>query len=298
MLKIIDNANTQRKTLSILIGKEQTFFYLPKRLAVLFMPFLTKGILVDFEVGEKQKKIGKVIYQEIAYFRKIEDRQSKKIFFDLETMRDKMFVALTKYDNLLFMDFEMTLADYKQKFHHPHIIQWGAYLTTKTGKLIKKFNYYIYPKNKSQLNQYTLDFLSLDPTKFLKEAISFSEFYGIIKQVITDYNPHILVWGINDHKVLESNSRYYQLDHTIFKREMFSDLLKLYKNYFQVSNDIGLLKAYHDCVTVSQIPVQVHDALEDAYMTKEVYFAFYKELYNHFQSHDQLNVKGEHNETV
>ncbi|MCR5307716.1 MAG: hypothetical protein K6E24_01810, partial [bacterium] len=55
----------------------------------------------------------------------------------------------------------------------------------------------------------------------------------------------------------------------------FINLLQVHKNYYNLKNDLGLFDAYKQYT--GENLNQEHDALEDAFMTKNVFFEFKKE---------------------
>lgn len=274
MNKIIYKTIPKKKVFIILEGKKEIAYYLPKRLAVIFNDYIQAGFYVDFVATNNIKKIGKVQAFEIAYFRKIEDRKEKKVYFDLTMLRENMFHVLEGYDYLLFIDFEMTMPNGKNDTFYPQIIQSGFVLTNNEGKQILKESIYLMPNKAIDYNYRTESFLKLEYRQFLKKARPFTIFYDRFKEIFLKYKPQIIIWGINDYQVLINNLDKKNLK-MFFKRENFSNLLQLYRNYFQLGKDIGLFDAYKNTTNKNEFTYQRHNALDDAIMTKDVYFSFY-----------------------
>ena len=57
-------------------------------------------------------------------------------------------------------------------------------------------------------------------------------------------------------------------------------MLVLHRDYFNINQDIGLFKAYQTYFPENNIKPQKHDAVEDARVTKTIFFEFLKELKN------------------
>lgn len=275
MNKIIYKIIPKKKVFIILDGKKEIAYYLPKRLAIIFIDYIQAGFYIDFVATQNIKKIGKIQAYEIAYFRKIEDRKEKKVYFDLTKLRENMFHVLEGYDYLLFLDFEMTMPSGKNDTFYPQIIQFGYVLTNSSGKTILKESNYLMPNKIIDYNYRTESFLKIEYRQFLKKAKPFNFFYDKFKDIFQKYDPQIIIWGINDYQVLVNNLSEKSLE-IFFKRENFSNLLQLYRNYFQLGKDIGLFDAYKNTTNKNEFIYQRHNALDDAIMTKDVYFSFYK----------------------
>ena len=185
-----------------------------------------------------------------------------------------MFHVLEGYDYLLFIDFEMTMPNGKNDTFYPQIIQSGFVLTNNEGKQILKESIYLMPNKAIDYNYRTESFLKLEYRQFLKKARPFTIFYDRFKEIFLKYKPQIIIWGINDYQVLINNLNKKNLK-MFFKRENFSNLLQLYRNYFQLGKDIGLFDAYKNTTNKNEFTYQRHNALDDAIMTKDVYFSFY-----------------------
>lgn len=264
----------KKKIFSIIRGKEEQFFYLTKRLSNVFFPYIEPGFLVEYVIGSKTKKIGEKIATEISSFKKIEDRQNGRTYFNIKNLRKEMFEVLLSFKNLLFLDFEMTLPKKNSGFE-AEIIQAGGILANNNNKEITKFFYKIRPKDETALTKFTQNFLKMSKEELLKDAITFPEFYSIFKDLCKKYKPQIITWGENDFSVLKSDTINYKKN-VFFKRNNFTNMLKIYRNYFQRGRDISLFSAYNEIVPDCKIGYQRHNALDDAYMTKEVFFSFLK----------------------
>lgn len=271
-MPIIYKVYPEQKMFSILKGKEELHYYLPKRLVNVFMEYLEPTFWVDFVATTNTKKIGQINAIEIDSFKKLEDRTNKKIFFDINKLREKMFSVLTSFKYLLFIDFEMTMPAGKGKFR-PEIIQAGGILTDDKKNIIETFSFKIKPQKEEAITKRTEKFLNMTKEEILEDAKDFKEFYNHLRNLFLKYNPQVITWGSNDFTVLKDNAALYK-EQLFFSNTDFTNMLKLYRNYYQKGRDISLFSAYQEMTKDEKIKYQKHDALDDAYMTKEIFFAF------------------------
>ena len=94
-----------------------------------------------------------------------------------------------------------------------------------------------------------------------------------LKDILNNYNPKIVVWGKNDIKALNDFYKLHKVS-ALTNSNNFVDLLRLHKNFFNLKNDLGLFNAYKEYYL--EDPIQAHDAIEDAKVTKAVFSAFKK----------------------
>ncbi|MGI6781653.1 MAG: exonuclease domain-containing protein [Acholeplasmataceae bacterium] len=276
MKYIIYDINKKKNTFYCLINGQKVGFYLTKSLQKIFIDYLDSGYLVDFEINDFYKSINKMKHYQVSYFNKIEQLKPYRVLYDLEVLRDDMKKVITQYDNYLFLDFEMTMPPYSHK--NPfvaEIIQFGAILTDNKGNELLERNYYVSPQKRPSIR--TIKFLDLDLDEFQKEAKAYEHFYLDLKQILKTYQPKIVVWGKNDIIALDDSYKINELmpltdDHNFF------NLLVLHKDYFNINQDIGLFKAYQTYFPDNKIRLQKHNALDDARVTKSIFFEFLKEL--------------------
>ncbi len=271
MKKIIHDVNFKNRTFSLVLGKKKVGFYLTNRLVKMFFPYLKKGVLVDFEIAERSKRIGNCKYIQVAHFNQIVSLMPYYIHYDLFKLRDDMRDMLLSNDYFVFLDFEMTMPGYRESKFSPEIIQVGYAVAKANSKIVHQDGYYVLPKDKQRLTTRTKRFLNLDQTTFFKEAVPYDEFYEKLKKIIKKYNPKFVVWGKNDVSALSESYALHQKE-VLTNNMGFVDLLKLHKDYFNLANDIGLFKAYKSYYDVSF--KQAHDAKDDAIITKYVFDAF------------------------
>lgn len=173
----------------------------------------------------------------------------------------------------MFLDLEMTMQSFDSpKDFKSEIIQAGYLITDKFGNDLERKNYYIKPTLFPKLNKRTLKFLSLNEED-VNNGVSFNEFYNIFKDTLNKYNnPSIIVWGKNDILALKA---CYEINELEPLKPNYINLLQVHKNYFNLKNDLGLFDAYKKYT--GEDLNQEHDALVDAFMTKNVFFEFKKE---------------------
>jgi len=271
MTKIIWSIDIQKKVFYLIINGRKVGFYLSNRLAKTFFMYLRKGVLVDFEVSTRKKRIGVFTYYQVSHFNQIVSLNPSYVHYDLNKMREEMKEVLASYQYYLFIDFEMTMPGYHDHQFFPEIIQAGYVLSKAQGKIMHQDGYYILPKEKSTLSKRTKRFLNLNEEKFFKEAKKYDHFYKKLSKIIKKYNPKLVVWGKNDLSAL--NDSYVLHDKEKLTSDTnFIDLLKLHKDYFNLKDDLGLFKAYKTYYNVAF--TQAHDAKDDALVTKYVFDAF------------------------
>jgi sporulation inhibitor KapD len=89
--------------------------------------------------------------------------------------------------------------------------------------------------------------------------------------LVEKYVPAIIVWGRNDFLALRESYKINGLP-SLRKRTRYINLLKLHKNYFNLKNDLGLFNALN--LYTSDNDKQLHNALEDAKATSEIFNGF------------------------
>lgn len=271
MKRIIHSINDKTKVFYLILEGKKIGFYLSNRLAKVFFPYLHEGVLVDFEIQEKTKKIGHEHVYQVAFFEQIISLDPFHVHYDLHKLRKEMQEVLIQDRYYLFIDFEMTMPGYKEINFKPEIIQVGYLLAKAKENPLLQEGYYVAPLPQTTLSRRTKKFLSLDELKFFEEAISYQVFYERLKNIMDQYHPKLVVWGKNDMTALDDSYQIHQVLPLTFTED-FIDLLKLHKDYFNLKDDLGLFKAYQTYYDVAID--QSHDAIDDAHVTKLVFDAF------------------------
>lgn len=271
MKRIITDVDKNLNVFKCDMGGRKKAFYLTNRLAKIFMTYLDKGVLVDFEVFDHKKKIDNYMAYQVSHFNLIKILNSGRTIYDHQQLKNDMADFIEDKPYYLFVDLEMTMPQYRQKRFVPEIIQYGFVLKEHRGKTITKDSSYIFPVKQIPLSRRTVKFLKLDVEKFNQKAQPYACFYDALEKIIKKYNPKIVVWGKNDITAMELS---YKLHNKVplTNADDFVDLLKLHKDYFNLRDDLGLFKAYE--TYYDKNPKQRHDAKDDAIVTKDVFKAF------------------------
>ena len=271
MKRIIHSINEKSKVFYLILEGKKIGFYLSNRLSKVFFAYLHEGVLVDFEIQEKMKKIGHEHVYQVAYFDQIISLNPYHVHYDLHKLRKEMQEVLVQDRYYLFIDFEMTMPGYKEINFKPEIIQVGYLLAKAKENPILQEGYYVAPRATTMLSKRTKRFLSLDEDKFYQEAVHYQVFYEKLRTIVKTYRPKFIIWGKNDMTALDDSYQIHDVM-PLTTHDDFIDLLKLHKDYFNLKDDLGLFKAYH---TYYDIAVdQSHDAIDDAHVTKLVFDAF------------------------
>jgi sporulation inhibitor KapD len=101
-------------------------------------------------------------------------------------------------------------------------------------------------------------------------AITFKEFYNEFKMLCEKYNPYVVVWGKSD---ITSLKKTCQINNVPELNLRFVNLLQLHTNYDNLKNSPGLFSMW-EAYNNTKLPEQRHDSLEDAMVTKDVFFKF------------------------
>ena len=273
---IIHSIDVENRLITMKNKNKIEYFYLQNGLLKKFQRYLNKNTFVEFDYNDKQDRCANVLAYKINFFIRIFRKVGFRVevFYDLSIIRSGVKDLLSNLDNIMFLDLEMTMQSFDSpKDFKSEIIQAGYLITDNKGNDLERKNYYIKPTLFPKLNKRTLQFLSLDDQIINNEGISFNEFYNEFKDVLIKYNnPSIIVWGKNDILALKS---CYDINNLTPLTPNFINLLQVHKNYFNLKNDLGLFNAYKN-YTGKDLD-QEHDALVDAFMTKNVFFEFKKE---------------------
>lgn len=276
MRTFIHSTDTKQKLFYAVVNNKKETFYLPNRLAKVFLTILKKGILVDFEVTSPVIKLvdnHKVSVYPVSHFNLIMQLKPNRVLYDLKQLRLDMKRVLKKYQYFLFLDLEMSMPGYKKGPHIPEIIQVGYVLADKAGNVIKDNGYFVRAVQEDAINKRTIKFLDLDENKYYGKALDYDLFYMDLEALIKTYKPQIVTWGKNDVQALNIGYDLHKVK-PLTSDKQFIDLLKLHKDYFNLPNDIGLFQAYKKYYKPEEELVQDHDARLDAIITKDVFDAF------------------------
>ena len=258
---------------TVIKDNRKVYFYMQKNLVKKFHKYLTKGACVDIDYESNLIKRRQFCVYKINHFISIEipkDRKKRIVYYDLGVIRDGIVELVNSINPILFIDFEMNMQDYTPvKNFEQEIIEAGMVLTNKTGAIMKIKHFYIKPTKFPRLTKRTMNFLNYSNYE-LNQAVAFKKFYSELKQIVKEYNPYVIVWGKSDITQLKKTC---QINGCPDLKMNFVNLLQLHTNYFNLKNSPGLFSMW-ESYTNTKLPEQRHNSLEDALVTKDVFFKF------------------------
>lgn len=270
----IRHMNIEKKIFTMLVKRRVVSFYLQNNLFKKFHNYLYVGRFVHFVYDEKQRIVDKKKVYTVKHFKKISTVDSTRggiVFYDIETIRQGIKEFLENMDNKMFLDFEMTMIDRNSsKFFKSEIIQAGIVIADNDQNVLFEKQIQIKPTKFKWINKRTLNFAKITKDD-LDSAIPYKDFYTEFKKIIEKYNPVVIVWGRNDILVLNDS---YMINKVRPIPIVFSNLMQIQKNYFNLKNDPGLFNT-HKLFTNEDL-TQQHSSLHDAKITMSVFKEFKK----------------------
>ncbi len=275
VIGLVHSIDVDNRLLTMKNKNKIEYYYMQNGLIKKFQRYLSNKVFIEFECSNDSQIVNHVSARKINFFIKIfkNTPHNRQIYYDLSVIRSGVKDLLSNQENIIFLDLEMTMQSFDSpKDFKSEVIQAGFLITDKFGNDLERKNYYIKPTLFPKLNKRTLKFLSLSEED-IDNGISFNEFYFEFKAILEKYNnPSIVVWGKNDILALKLR---YEINNLEPLNPNFINLLQVHKNYFNLKNDLGLFDAYKK-YTGEDLDHD-HDALVDAFMTKNVFFEFKKE---------------------
>jgi sporulation inhibitor KapD len=170
---------------------------------------------------------------------------------------------------LLFMDFEFTMAESGQRRGFvPEIIEAGI-VVVREGKIVEQFSSFVQPKLFPKLTERCKTFLKISQEQ-VNHGITFEELYEQMKKW-DEFGPsRIVTWGNMDMKVLRDHCEREEVPFPLDAR--FIDLSMEYKRFFGDRNQTGLWKAIQEYG--KEGVGHHHRALDDALTTYHIYRLF------------------------
>ncbi|MGD9963736.1 MAG: exonuclease domain-containing protein [Candidatus Izemoplasmatales bacterium] len=264
-----------KRLIAIRMKKRVNFYYMSKSMFKQFMQYFKPGIFVFMTVKTAPRLYRGFLVRNVVAIDKIlsPSRNKPEIHYDISIIKSGIKSLINQNRNRLFIDFEMSMPPYNN-YHNfiSEIIQVGYILTDEYGKIIEEFSSYIKPKLIPELSLRTKRFLHIEQTD-VDQGNPYEFLHQRIMTIQKTYNPIVYVWGKNDHLELNKLNRIHRLNN-FTKSMQFIDLLSMHKNYYGLKNDIGLFNAYNVYSESRDLNNQKHDALEDAFVTKEIFYAF------------------------
>lgn len=254
------------------------YFYMAKNLTKKYNKYLRKGMKIDFSCTDEKVLHHNLLTYEVIRFYKISkfDNLGNNIFyFDSKAIQNGIKSLVNKKKPVLFIDFEMNMQDFVPIPNFvQEIIEAGLVLTDYNGAVRYVNHFYIKPTAYKRITKRTINFLEYTKETFYN-AVNFKRLYDELDELNKRYKPYVMVWGKSDVSQFNKCCQINKLEPLNLN---FVNLLQLHINYYGLKESPGLFKTwehYYD----KKLPKQQHDSLEDATITKDVFFKF-KEYIN------------------
>lgn len=269
----IRSFDEENRIISMYVKDRVRYFYIQRSLLNRISKYIDFNRFFQFTLTDDEERIyrnHKV--NTVDYIVKIMEIRYRKniVYYDMKDIQNGTRVMINNIGYKMFLDLEMSMHPYTvDKTFKQEIIQASYYLMDSDDNVIEEYDQLIKPTRHKTLSRRTLKFLKITQSQ-IDEGIDFSEFYKHFKRVVNKYNPAIIVWGRNDFLALDEGYKINKLP--ALKSNRYVNLLKLHKNYFNLRNDLGLFNAY----SLYELPLenQVHNALEDAFVTSKIFYGF------------------------
>ena len=269
----------EERIIGMKVKDRQSFFYLQRALFNKISKYLEITRFIQFVIEDEPRMYRKTKVYTVDYILKIMAIRYRKniVYYDIKNIKKGTKELINNLDTKMFLDLEMSMHPYNvDKNFTQEIIQVGFYLVDKDNNIIEEYNKLIKPTLHKKLTKRTLKFLKITQDE-IDKGIEYVEFYNHFKRLVKEHKPAIIVWGRNDFLALRESYRINRLP-SLKKKTRYINLLKLHKNYFNLKNDLGLfnaLKLYTD-----ENGQQIHNALEDAKATFDIFNGFKRVLNN------------------
>ena len=258
---------------TIIKDGRKLYFYLQKNLIKKFFKYLKKGTYVVFDYDKTPIKKRHICAFKVNHFVAISMpryRYKRTVYYDLDVIRGGIVDLVNNIKPIMFIDFEMNMQDYQPiPNFEQEIIETGMVLTDETGAIINIKHWYIKPTKFPRITKRAMKFLHYTNYE-LEQAVSFKQFYKEFSEIVKQYNPYVIVWGKSDITQLKKTC---QINNCPDLKLRFVNLLQLHTNYYNLKNSPGLFSMW-ETYTNSKLPEQRHNSLEDALVTKDVFFKF------------------------
>lgn len=272
----IQSLNISIPRFSLHLNGELIHFYITTLHYQLIKQHYQPGDFIHFSYNPNPVKNGKTYYYVITDIKpdmrkdKNSDDLLHKAILENDLKNQLQLINQATYYAFLDLEFSMSGPEFKGVKFEPEIIQFGIIVADQAGNMIERFSAYVKPNKFLQLSNLTKDFLKITDTT-LTYGITYQDFYNYIKEIIARYQPVFMVWGVSDGFILENS---YQINNVepLFTSTPLIDLQRIHRQYYQISQDIGLYNAIKSYDLYEG--TQLHDAIVDALVLKKIYFRF------------------------
>jgi len=272
----------EERIISIRVKNQILFFYLQRSIINRIGKYLSVRRFIQFVVADKKRVYKGRKVSNVDYILKVMEIRPRKniIYYDIMNIKTGTKNLLNSLGTKMFLDLEMSMHPYRQdKNFKQEIIQVGYYLVDSNDKTIEKYSQIIKPTIHKKLTKRTLKFLDISQYD-VDNGVNYPEFYNHFKQVVEEYAPAIIVWGRNDFLALRESYKINKLP-SLKSKTRYINLLKMHKNYFNLKNDLGLFNALK--LYTEPNGKQMHDALDDAFATYQIFTGFNRVINNKIQ---------------
>ena len=247
-------------------------FYIPMHQLQTFKQAFKAGDYINFLCNETCVELQGGTYYVMTALQldKVKPKQKNPMKLKKEVLEQLELIQTSSYYAFLDLEFTMSGSEFKEVKFMPEILQFGIIIMNQEGAIVEKFSSYVKPTKFKHLSSLTQDFLKIDNDR-LKYAMSYLEFYDCMKMIKARYQPIFLVWGVSDAYILQSSYLINEVSPVLQSTDLL-DLQRLHRQYFAVSQDIGLfnaLRAYE-----MEAGLQIHDAMIDALVLSRIFFKF------------------------
>ncbi len=269
----------ENRIISLRVSNRISFFYLQRSMVNKIGKYLSILRFIQFIVEDDSRVYkGRKVFN-IDYVVKIMEIRYRKniIYYDVMNIKRGTKDLINSLNTKMFLDLEMSMHPYKQdKNFTQEIIQVGYHLVDDNNTLIEEYSEIIRPTIHKKLTKRTLKFLEITQEN-VDNGLNYQDFYVHFKQVVEKYTPAIIVWGRNDFLALRESYKINKVP-SLKRKTRYINLLKMHKNYFNLKNDLGLFNALK--LYSKPNGQQMHNALEDAVATCEIFQGFKRVLNN------------------
>lgn len=268
------------KIIGIKNNKKIIFFYFQNSQMNVFKRYLYTGNWIDLEYDDtKEVRRGPYLAYIISHVNRLEalGLYDHIIYYDKADITNSLYKFLNSFENIMFLDLEMTMPSYKfkGKGFKTEVIQAGLVIFDKAGEEILRYNNYIEPVITKSLTKRAEDFLGISEEEFKEKCIPYLQFYNDFKEILLKYDPAIVVYGRNDMLVLNDSYNIHEVE-SLKDLTRYVNLCQLIKTHYELKNDPGLFRLYQTYYDTEDI--QVHDAIDDSLVTAKVFEAFKEDI--------------------
>ena len=266
----------KERLFSIIVGGNLQYYHLTNKNMKDFKAYLFKKPYVCFEANDEYVIHSNIKCQEVDYFIKISQssRRGVIVYYDLQNIQTGVKELINQEHNRMFLDLEFSLVSPKG-YSISEIIQYGIVLEDKNGKILYQGSSFVKPVYSNFINRQTMNFLSIDNSVF-DDACTYIEFYQLMDRLIKEFDPKIIAWGRNDCLSIEKSFKINHLK-PLDIRSRYINLMHIIKNYYNYKQEMGLFNTYQE-LTNEDMEKQVHDALEDAVVERNIFHKFKEEI--------------------